>query len=58
MGGQSKSLVHDVLSESHVHRVAFRVHDEFAGNITESARSAGERDISKRFVHLNSAVDK
>jgi hypothetical protein len=47
-----------VLSERHVHCVAFRVHDEFAGNITESARGAGERDIGKRLIDLDAAIDQ
>ena len=58
MGRQSKSVVHNVLSERHVHCVAFRVHDEFAGNITESARGAGERDIGKRLIDLDAAIDQ
>jgi hypothetical protein len=57
MGRGSKSLVHNVLSKRHVYCVAFRVHDEFAGNITESACRAGERDISKRLIDLNAAID-
>jgi hypothetical protein len=58
MGRQGKSLVHNVLSECHVHCVTFGVHDELAGNITESACSASERDVSKRLIDLNAAIDQ
>jgi hypothetical protein len=58
MGRQSKSFVHNMLSERHVHCVAFRLHDEFAGDIAESACGAGERDIGKRLIDLDAAIDQ
>jgi hypothetical protein len=58
VGRQCESLVDNVLFERHVHRVAFRIHDEFARNVTKSARGAGERDISKRLIDLDAAVDQ
>ena len=56
MGRQSKSLVHNMLSERDVHGVAFRLHNEFAGNIAQPACRASERDICQRLIDLNASI--
>jgi len=56
MGRQSKSLVHNMLSERDIHRVAFRLRNEFAGNIAQPACRASERDICQRLIDLNASI--
>jgi len=38
--------------------VAFRLHDELAGDVTESAGRAGERDLRQCLVDLDAAFDQ